>query len=178
MVPDFSARLMRNKSLIRGQPELRKHTGEPPGSKISKKVWIKASTEIVYNALTESRELVRWFCDRASCDPREGGELLAYWKRGKSGQKGRALFTRLAPGSKLELLWIDDGSGDQLQNSRHTISYEIRSRAGMTELIMIDKDDSTIDEETCAFLDQGWNSVLLELKDYCERKERSAKLRR
>lgn len=25
------------------------------------------------------------------------------------------------------------------------------------------------------FIDQGWNSVLLELKDYCERKERSVK---
>jgi hypothetical protein len=43
----------------------------------------------------------------------------------------------------------------------------------MTELIMTDKDGSPSDEETYAFLDQGWNSVLLELKDYCENKERN-----
>ena len=157
--------------------EARKRTGESPGSKIVKKVWIRASIEVVYRALTDSKELVRWFCDRASCDPREGGELVAHWKTGKTSQKGRALFTRLAPGSALELLWIDDGSGVQAAGSTHTLSYEIRSKSGMTELVMVDRDDSTSDEETCAFLDQGWNSVLLELKDHCERRERSAKLR-
>jgi uncharacterized protein YndB with AHSA1/START domain len=147
------------------------------GSKISKKVWIKSSPEIVYKALTESRELVRWFCDRASCDPREGKELVASWKTGKSIQQGRALFTRVVPGSSLELLWVDDGDGERAEGSEHSLSYEIRSKSGMSELVMLDKDDSQSDEETCQLLDRGWNSVLLELKDYCERKERSAKVR-
>ncbi len=151
--------------------------GEPPVNRIKKRVWIKASAEVVYRALTESNELVRWFCDRASCDPREGGELLAYWKTGKSGQKGRAVFTHLVPGNSLKLLWIDDGSGTDAENSTHTLSYEIKSKSGMTELVMIDMGDSPSDEETYAFLNQGWNSVLLELKDYCERRERSARLR-
>ena len=151
--------------------------GASPKSKIKKRVWIKASAEVVYKSLTESKELARWFCDRASCDPHEGGELLAYWKTGKSGQKGRAVITRLVHGKSLELLWIDDGRGTDANSSTHTLSYEIRSKSGMTELVMIDTDDSPSDEETFAFLDQGWNSVLLELKDYCERRERSAKLR-
>ena len=150
--------------------------GASPKSKIKKRVWIKASAEVVYKALTESKELARWFCDRASCDPREGGELLAYWKTGKSGQKGRAVFTRLVHRKSLELLWIDDGRGTDTGNSTHTLSYEIRLKSGMTELVMIDTDDAPSDEETFAFLDQGWNSVLLELKDYCERRERSSKL--
>jgi hypothetical protein len=45
----------------------------------------------------------------------------------------------------------------------------------MTELVMTDKDEFS-DSEEIALFDQGWNLVLLELKDYCERKERSAKL--
>jgi uncharacterized protein YndB with AHSA1/START domain len=155
----------------------RKQSAESHGSEIAKRVWIKASAEVVYKALTESRELVRWFCDRASCDPREGGELVAHWRTGASGQKGRAVITRLVACSALELLWIDDGCGTQSQSSSHTLRYEIRSKSGLTELVMTDRDDSTSDEETFAFLDQGWNSVLLELKDYCERKERSAKTR-
>ncbi len=155
----------------------RKRTSESSDSGIIKKVWIKASAEVVYKALTDAKELVRWFCDRASCDAREGGELVAFWRSGKSSQKGRAVFTRFVPGSALELLWIDDGRGVQAQNSSHTLSYEIRSKSGLTELVMMDKDDSTSDEETRAFFDQGWNSVLLELKEYCERRERSAKLR-
>jgi uncharacterized protein YndB with AHSA1/START domain len=158
-------------------PEIRKVQPEMTGNKIKKRVWIKASAEIVYRALTESRELQRWFCDQASCDPREGGELLACWKTGKSLQKGRAVFVHLDPGVSLELIWIDDGSGPESPNASHTLSYEIRSKSGMTELIMIDKDDSPSDEETRAFFDQGWNSVLLELKDFCERREREAKLR-
>jgi uncharacterized protein YndB with AHSA1/START domain len=168
--------LERKKLVTNGQFEVRKRSGKVPDTGIVKKAWIKASAEVVYKALTESKELARWFCDRASCDPREGGELVAYWRTGKSSQKGRAVFTRLVANSALELLWIDDGRGVQAQNSKHTLSYEIRSKSGMTELVMIDKDDSPSDEETFAFLDQGWNSVLLELKDYCERKERSAKL--
>ena len=155
-----------------------KRPGTSAGSRISKKVWIKASPEIVYEALTDSKQLVQWFCDRASCDADEGKELIAYWKAGKSTQKGRAIFSRVEPGTSLELVWIDDGEGERDRNSNHTLSYEIRSKSGMTELIMIDKDDSPPDEETSEILDQGWNSVLLELKDFCERKERSAKPRR
>jgi uncharacterized protein YndB with AHSA1/START domain len=131
----------------------------------------------VYGALTESKELVRWFCDRASCDLREGKELVACWKSGKSSQQGRALFTRIVPGSALELLWIDDGNGLRPEGSKHSLSYEIHSKSGMTELVMLDQDDSPSDEETCQLLDQGWNSVLMELKDYCERKDRTAKVR-
>jgi uncharacterized protein YndB with AHSA1/START domain len=150
---------------------------ETSGNRIKKRVWIKASAEVVYSALTESKELARWFCDRASCDPREGGELLAYWKTGKSIQKGRAVFTHLVPGRSMELLWIDDGHGTDTTNPDHTLSYDIKSKSGMTELVMTDSGDAPSDDETYGFLDQGWNSVLLELKDYCERRQRSARSR-
>jgi len=156
--------------------EIPKKPATTRSSKISKKVWIKASPKTVYSALTESKELARWFCDRASCDPREGKELVASWKTGKSSQEGRAVFVRVVPESSLELLWVDDGDGERPEGTSHTLSYEIRSKSGMTELVMLDKDDSQTDEEAGHVLDEGWNSVLLELKDYCERKERTAKI--
>ena len=149
----------------------------PNDGKIEKRVWIKASPEVIYKALTDARDLVRWFCDRASCDPREGGELVACWKTGKTVQKGRAIFTRIIPYSALELLWVDDGQGVNCESAGHTLCYIIQSRAGTTELIVHDSDDPLSDEETFTILDQGWNGVLLELKDYCERRERSLKLR-
>ncbi len=143
-----------------------------PSSDITKKVWIKASSSVVYSALTDAKELVQWFCDRVSFDPREGGELAASWK---TGEKGRAIVSRIVPGSALELRWIDDGKGVQDNHSNHTTGYEIRQKSGMTELVMIDRDDSTSDAEAVAILDQGWNSVLIDLRDYCERKQRLAK---
>ncbi len=143
--------------------------------RIVKKVWIQASPEVVFKALTDSKALGRWFCDRAISNPREGGELIVHWGTGRSTQQGRAVYSRIVPGSVVELLWTDDGRGETENHIKHTLSYEIRARAGMTEVVMIDEDDWTSDQEGYEFLDQGWNTVLLELKDHCERRERSAR---
>lgn len=176
-MPNFFDNIPEELSVTSSQSEVRKKADGSSGSKIVKKVWIKASKKVVYSALTESRELVHWFCDRASCDPREGGELVAYWRSGKAGQKGRAVITRIIPESALDLMWIDDGESNQDKGSSHILNYEIRSKSGMTELVMTDKGQAGSDEEALSVLDQGWNSVLMELKDYCERRERSAKLK-
>jgi len=145
--------------------------------RIEKKVLINASPSVIFRALTDGKDLVRWFCDRASSDPREGGELTAHWRIGEAGQKGRAIFRKFLPDSFLELIWVDDGDGVTRENPGHTVSYAIRTKRGSSEVVMTDEDDRELAEETYAFLDQGWNSVLLELKDYCERKERSSKPR-
>jgi uncharacterized protein YndB with AHSA1/START domain len=145
------------------------------GNKIEKRVWIKASPEVVYRALTNTKDLTKWFCDEAHCSLPEGRELVAVWKSGKNVHKGRGVFTHVEPGSRLELLWIEDGSDTPSVAARHTLSYAVKSKSGMTEVVMVDKDDAALDEETYAVLDQGWNSVLLELKDFCERRERSLK---
>lgn len=149
----------------------------PKKGRIEKKVLIKASPSIIFHALTDARDLVRWFCDRATSDQREGGELTAYWKTGKTGQKGRAVFKKFVPDSVLELLWVDDGQGENEEASRHILSYTIRSRRGTSEVVMRDEDERPLDEETFDILDQGWNGTLFDLKDYCERKERSSKPR-
>jgi uncharacterized protein YndB with AHSA1/START domain len=158
------------------QSEGRKQSARP--GKIVKKVWIRASKDVVFQALTDSRDLVQWFCDRASLEAREGGELAAYWKgAAKNGQKGRALITRLVPGSMIEFLWVDEGDGAGGNLPPHTHSYEIRAKSGMTELVMTDSAESDLDSDEVQILDHGWNSVLVDLRDHCERKERSAKLR-
>ena len=157
--------------------DLPQNSGKSSDNKIEKRVWIKASAEVVYRALTRSKDLARWFCDRADCAPVEGGTLIAYWQAGKIEQQGRAIFTRVVPNSSLELYWIEDGRDALPGSPKHTLSYTIKSKSGMTEVVMVDKDEAASDDETYGILDRGWNSVLLELKDFCERKERSVKLR-
>jgi uncharacterized protein YndB with AHSA1/START domain len=142
---------------------------------IKKKVLIKASPEIVFQALTVAHDLARWFCDRALSNPCEGGELTAFWKTGKSSQKGKAIFKRVIPGSQIQLVWVDDGEGFVREDAHHVLTFSIQVKRGTSEVTMSDEDDPLSDEETFAFIDYGWNSVLLELKDYCERKERSTK---
>ncbi len=144
---------------------------------IEKRVLIKASPAIIFQALTDGRDLTHWFCDGASSDPREGGELEAVWNRGKTSLRGRAVFTQFEPGSTVELLWIDDGDGDNTGSTHHVLRYAIRSVRGGSEVTMRDEDSRMPDEESYSILEQGWNGVLLELKDYCERRERSSKPR-
>ena len=145
-------------------------------NKIEKRVWIQASAEIVFQALTKAGALEQWFCNKALSDPRADGELIAQWNNGKTRQKGRAIFMRFEPSSGLTLRWVDDGRGEDAATA-HTLSYEIHARSGMTELVMTDSDEVEMNEETLEFLAQGWNAVLLELKDYCEHRERAAKKR-
>lgn len=145
---------------------------------IEKTVLIQASPSVIFRALTGGKELTEWFCDRATSHPEVGGELQAYWRAGKSGQSGKAIFTQIVPESLIELRWVDEGKGVlEVDKARHVLSYKIRSRRGTSEVLMRDEDALPSDDETMAVLSEGWNSVLLELKDYCERKERSLKRR-
>jgi uncharacterized protein YndB with AHSA1/START domain len=162
------------------------HTGAAPStmdssmvskSRIEKKVLIQASPCVVFKALTEAKDLVHWFCDRATSDPCEGGELVAFWKTGRTSQKGRAVITRFEPESHLEMLWVDEGEESNSTDARHVLSYGIIAKKGSTEVVMCDTDDLPQTPEAIAILDHGWNDVLMELKEYCERKERSGKPR-
>ena len=146
-----------------------------PDGTIRKRVFIQASPSTIYEALTDARALVRWFCDRASSDPRVGGELTAYWRTGKPGVRGRAVFRRLEPDAHVELHWVDEGGGPAATAARHLLSYKIVQKKSVCEVSVTDHDTNPLDEETCATLNEGWNSVLMELKDYCEREERSRK---
>ena len=142
---------------------------------IEKTVLIEAPPAIVFRALTEARDLIRWFCDRATCEPRVGGELKAYWRTGSNGQKGRAVFTQMVPEALVELLWVDDIQEANNDEARHRLTYRIQAKRRGSEVVVRDKDDPPPDDETFEVLSEGWNSVLLELKDYCERKARSMK---
>ena len=142
---------------------------------IEKRVLIQASPAIIYKALTDAKDLSRWFCDRASSDPHAGGELTAHWTQGN--RSGRAIYQRITPGSLVELKWVEESNDAPAGSFDHILTYSIRTKRGASEVHMCDVDRRHADEETMAVLDEGWNYVLMELKDYCERKERSARAR-
>lgn len=142
---------------------------------IEKRVLIEAPPAIIFQALTEAKDLIRWFCDRATSEPRIGGELKAYWKTGRTAQKGRAVFTQMVPQALVELLWVDDLQEANNDQARHLLTYQIQPKRSGSEVAVCDKDHPPPDDETFEILSEGWNSVLLELKDYCERKARSMK---
>ena len=143
---------------------------------IQKTVLIQASPAVIYRALTEAKELARWFCDRASSEPRVGGELKARWNA--AAREGRAVFTQIIPNSLVELRWEDEGpEAPQSPGARHVLSYSIVLRRRGSEVLLRDEDYPPPDPESVAIMEEGWNSVLFQLKEYCERRERAAKKR-
>lgn len=86
------------------------------------------------------------------------------------------MYTHIVPNAQVELLWLDDGvDPKRKEEARHRLSFRISYRRGSSEVVVYDEGDPAPDPETFAVLDEGWNSVLLELKDHCERRERAAK---
>ena len=150
---------------------------EPNDGIIQKRVLIRASAETVFRALTDPKELSEWFCDRAQADPRIGGELRALWRCGKEIRQGSALFRRLDPPHFVELEWTDEGWGKLSGNQRHKLTYTIRNRKDGCELLVRDEGSPLPDTEAMSVLEEGWISVLRDLKDHCETRERSSRPR-
>ena len=148
-------------------------------SVIERKVLIQAVPAVIYQALTEAKDLARWFCDRVTTDPRVGGELKAFWRIGCTGkaQRGCAVFTNLVPDSQVDLLWVDEGEGEIREAERHTISYTIRLKRGTSEVTVRDAGPPLADDETFELMDQGWITVLRDLKEHCETRKRSSRRR-
>ena len=146
---------------------------------IEKKVLIEAAPEVIFRALTDAKDIAHWFCDRVTSDPRVGGELKAYWRMGSSGQaqRGRAVYTKLTPGSQVELHWLDDGAGETQDPDRHILRYTIRLKRGTSEVTVRDEGPPLVDDETYELMDQGWIGVLRDLKEHCEARQRSARHR-
>ena len=146
---------------------------------IQKRVLIQAAPAFIFRALTEAKEITEWFCDRVTSDPRVGGELKAFWRMGNGGQavRGRAVYTALVPDSQVELQWIDDGEGQCPGGEHHTTTYSIRLKRGISEVTVRDAGPPLEDGETLTLLDVGWISVLRDLKEHCESKQRSSRRR-
>ncbi len=147
----------------------------PTAGAIRKKVLIQASPTRIYKALTSARDLVHWFCDRVTCDARLGGELTAVWRLGHGYKKGRGVFRKLVPDSMVEIEWKDVGDPDRPESARRVFVYSITAGKGSSQVTLLDEDYPLRDDETFADLDEGWNYVLQDFKDLCERKERASR---
>lgn len=149
---------------------------DPSKGSIQKKVLIQASPGVIFRALTEAKDVVQWFCDRATSDPRVGGEFRAYWRMGGGqAQRGRAIFSALVPDAQVELHWVDEGDDETAKAARHTICYTIRLKRGTAEVTVRDDGPPFADDETFELLSEGWISVLRDLKEHCESKQRSTR---
>lgn len=77
---------------------------------IKQTVVVKGSREVVFKALTQADELVRWFPTRAESDPRAGGKIKLFWEFTDASQNGsqEGEYVELVPNEKFSYTWTAD----------------------------------------------------------------------
>jgi uncharacterized protein YndB with AHSA1/START domain len=96
---------------------------------ITKKIFIKATPERVFNALTEKKELEKWFVQEANIDLRPGGEIETNWMPGM-GEHGKV--KEVEQPNLFSFTW--EG---QFSPTPTTIKFELAEENGGTTLTLI-----------------------------------------
>jgi uncharacterized protein YndB with AHSA1/START domain len=77
---------------------------------INQTVVVKSPRDVVYKALTEADELVRWFPTRAESDPHAGGKINLFWDFTDASQNGsqEGEYVEVVPNEKFSYTWTAD----------------------------------------------------------------------
>jgi uncharacterized protein YndB with AHSA1/START domain len=95
------------------------------GRTLEKELFIKASPQRVFQALTRSEDLERWFLVKAEVDVRPGGAIRFAWEPGKF-EVGKILV--LEPPHRLSYTWETFGPGPT------TVTFELTRENDGTRL--------------------------------------------
>ncbi len=98
------------------------------GRSLEKELFINATPERVFQALTEKEELERWFVKKAEVDLRPGGAIRFEWGPGMV-EVGKVLV--LEPPHRLSYTW------EALEPSPTTITFELTAENAGTRLRLI-----------------------------------------
>lgn len=123
--------------------------------------------EVVFKALTQADQLVRWFPSRAESDPRAGGNFKLFWDFTEASQNGsqEGNYVEFVPGEKVSYTWmVTEGSVPTL------VTILLKEANGETTLEL---DHSTTHEGADEKkLHDGhanqWEFFLMNLKGYLE----------
>jgi uncharacterized protein YndB with AHSA1/START domain len=125
--------------------------------------YIDASTNRVFEALTDPGQLVRWLCDRAEMTRSRGGTYRLEWNGGPTHTGKLAGFV---PGKSLTLGWRWDGVA--LTSTRLKLSV---ARRGRGTLLTVEHSGFPRAERWVALYggtEWGWTYFLMNLKSVLE----------
>lgn len=153
-------------------------SAQPTTRTITKEVLIDAPPEAIWEALTTSEGLKRWFPIEARVEPREGGQVLLSWG---AHCEGTGRVTRVVPNKLFR--WVEPAPpapGEQPDPSTMSIAIEwtLEARGGKTLLRMVQSGIAAASwaDEYHDSLDYGWGFMLTNLRVYCERHRGKSRL--
>jgi len=128
---------------------------------------IEAPKDAVWKALTDAKELVRWFPLEAEVEPRVGGRYWISWRNEWQGEHRIRIFE---PPRHLRTTWataVQEGEGP----TELTVDYHLEGRGGRTVLRLVHSGfgrSAAWDEEFDG-VRTGWTFELRSLRHYLER---------
>ncbi len=132
---------------------------------VEAEIEIDAPPEVVWRALTDARELERWFPLEARVEPGEGGSVFMSWK---NEYQGDSRITVWEPGRHLQITW---GFSDDENALTQFTDFWLEGEKGRTVLRVVTSgfpNDPSWDE-WYEGTRQGWAYELASLKRYLER---------
>ena len=131
------------------------------GRTLEKEVFINASPERVFRALTEPAELERWFVQKAEVELRPGGAIRLEWAP-DAVELGTILV--LEPPHRLSYSW------HALEPSSTTITFELIAENGGTRLRLIHTGIGQGEDWDRYYtsVNSGWNTHLNNLTAWLE----------
>jgi uncharacterized protein YndB with AHSA1/START domain len=133
---------------------------------IERTIEIDASADAVWKALSEARELVRWFPLQAETEPREGGR---YWMSWGGAFEATSVIEIFEPGKHLRTTW-PSGHKDGEKPAQLAVDYHLEGRGGGTVLRLVHSGfgrGASWDEEYEG-VQNGWAFELRSLRHYLE----------
>lgn len=136
---------------------------------ISKELYVRATKEAVFDVLTNSKEIVKYYPIR---------EVVSDWKVGAEvlymGEVDGTSFTdfgrieRLSrPNEYSYRYWSDNHGTERTPKNHQTISYKLSSEDGETRLILVHENLQSV-EQFELMNNIVWDSLLESLKIYVE----------
>lgn len=143
---------------------------------VERSITVSVPPEAVWNALTDAKELARWFAASAEVTPGVGGSITLHWPADLCGDWPMKIEV-WQPGKRLtvEDRWPDmpdAGRDPRAQQHRLMIDYQIEARGGATTLRLVHSGFGPAGDAPWDTLYDGvrtgWNHELGSLRHYLE----------
>lgn len=132
---------------------------------VEQSVTIKSQRHVVFNALTDADQLMRWFPTRVESDPRPGGKFKFAWEFANPNENGsqQGEYVEVVPNEKLSYTWTAD-------SVLTLVTFVLSEADGETTVELNHSTDQEGADEKKLHDDHAnqWGFFLMNLKSYLE----------
>jgi uncharacterized protein YndB with AHSA1/START domain len=128
-------------------------------------VAIKSPRNVVFNALIQADELMRWFPTRVESDPRPGGKYEFSWEFANESENGsqKGEYVEVIPNEKISYTWTADSIPT-------LVTFHLKEMNGETIVELDHSTDQEGADEKKLHDDHAnqWGFFMMNLKGYLE----------